>query len=172
MEKSGYEFTVEGQVVVRNGTIKEPQPYKEKVTLADHNPGTNLDLSRIRRHVIGPLLAKKIKGYVRVRTCEIVDVKALGTAKVASRKLSNKDIPSMSRDDLTQFVIQENLDVDADSFGSVMEARQAISDAYDNKLFAEKRAKQNAEKHKKEKQEKAKILKQNGLGDDEFSETV
>jgi len=172
--KSGYEYTVSGSYYARDGRNKETKNFSDiKVML----PTQVEALHKIRRILIDPILKKMDKSCIRHRTCEIIDCQLLGETKskqTKARDLSEDDIDTMSKTQLTDYIIKENLAVDIRGEANIVDARQKVLDALDNKKFADERAKKEKDKKQKIKADRDAVLKMNDLDSSgqEFSDRV
>lgn len=143
-----YQIIVEGTYYAGTRNNKAHKPYKaEKFIL----PSLTNAQHTIYRKLITPRLASKYPDFVGVRTCQIVDQKTLTGAAVAVL-----DIPvsEMNLAQLTQFVVEKDLAVNPQNFGSVVAARKAVSDALDDRLLLQRQ--QNEENARKEKEKEDK----------------
>ena len=174
LPKSGYLFTVEGTYYKRDGRTKTLENFSGiQVVL----PSKEEALRKIRRVLIDPILRKKFKNFSRHQTCRIVDEKPLGESKqkaVVRDKLSHENIMIMNKDELTNFVLQENLPLVVATESSILEARQKASDAWDDKQLMELKQKKAAEVRKKKQEEKDTLLQMNELDQpsQEFSDNI
>jgi hypothetical protein len=64
---------VEGEVVVKDGTGQSLEFYEESFVLDDAVKNTNQARSIIKKGLISERLRRVVKGYKRVRTCQIVE---------------------------------------------------------------------------------------------------
>jgi hypothetical protein len=142
-----YEVTVEGEAIIAEGTQRELIGFKETFKL----PNLDAALSVIQNKLINPRLKEKNPKALRFRTCGMVDVKEIvgdkAISKKNSKKLDEKNIDIMNRNELAEFVTLKGLPIDVVEFGDIMKARQAVKDALDNLALL---------KQKEERREKAK----------------
>ena len=79
---------VEGEVVVKDGTGQSLEFYEAEFVLSDAVQTANQARSLIRKGLISEHLRREVKGYKRVRTCQVVEFTT--TNKVAEQSEMDK----------------------------------------------------------------------------------
>lgn len=145
-----YEITVEGTYYAGTKNNKVHRAYKpEKFIL----PSLKDAQHTIYRKLIGQRLMVKYDDYVGVRTCSIIDTREV-KGQIQSRPLVEIPVAEMSLAQLTQFAIEQGLDVNPQKAGSVLTARKEVSDALDDKHLFERQQREEKAKRNKEKADK------------------
>ena len=145
-----YEITVEGTYYAGTKNNKVHRTYKpEKFTL----PSLKDAQHTIYRKLISERLRLKYSDFVGVRTCQIIDTKEVSAASTG-RPLAEIPVAEMNLAQLTQFAVEQGLEVDPQKCGSVIAARKAVSDALDDKHLLLRQQNEEAAKRKKEKEDK------------------
>lgn len=145
-----YEITVEGTYYSGTKNNKVHRQYKpEKFVLSTLKDAQHT----IMRKLLGERLKVKYDDYVGVRTCNITDTKETRVSATA-RPLAEIPVAEMNLAQLTQFSIEQGLDVDPQKHGSVLAARKAVSDALDDKHLLQRQQKEEQAKREKDKADK------------------
>lgn len=134
---------------VQNGKIAAN--YEATFKIPDTTPPDRL-LWTVQRQLINKHLQKLDAASAGFRTCAIVDVQRPGAEVSTEVDVLKKPIDKMTKDELSQFCLLKNLNMNIDGYGNILEARQAVKDRLDDVEFA--RAKEQKEKAKKEQEEK------------------
>lgn len=146
-----YEVTVEGTYYSGTKNNKVHRPYKpEKFLLHTLKDAQHT----IMRKLLAQRLMTKYDDFVGVRTCNIIDTREVkGT--LAERPLAEIPVAEMNLAQLTQFAIEQGLEVEPQKAGSVMEARKAVSDALDDKQLLLRQQREEQAKRDKDAADKA-----------------
>lgn len=151
-QQTMYEVKVSGEF--RKGSSRG------QITLASFDetfqvPCKDLEaLSMIQNRLLEPRLKSKHADYAGWRTCALVAQKELSADK-APKKLTVKDLPKMTLDEMIQFTANAKLKTDPATFGSVEEARRAIQKEIDDIKMAKTIKEQKAAATKKSGNKKA-----------------
>lgn len=151
-----YQITVSGQYhkrVENMGGGTDLENYSEIFTLDDLDSA----LSIIQNKLINARLREKDPRSQGFRTCAIIDIKDDGK-KSPGRP---KTIDTMNLEELTHFCIKNSLPVQLEGAGNIIEARQRVRDAEENKKIYEKAQLKKLEEKAKDND----LLKINGLGE-------
>jgi len=158
-----YEITVQGDYYVRNGRDRDVSSYQETFKM----PAAHQALSIIQNKLINARLRSKNSNAIGFRTCQITDCK-----QTSGPRKSTKDVSEMSLDELIVFCLDKRLNVNPESYGSVLDARNKVQDALDNKKLADKLAAQEEQKKAKKAQEDEDLLAMNNMAGREALEKV
>ena len=97
-------------------------------------------LSVIQNRLIKPKLKEKFGDIKSVRTCGIVSERMLDETK-APKKQTIKDLPTMTLEEMSLFVVNAKLKTDPAKFGNIESARAAIQQEVDDIKLAKELAK-------------------------------
>jgi len=113
--------TVEGEYYCLTEGHKDTQPYKEDFIV----PREEGALSLIVNKLLKARLQKKYPGAKTYRTHEITQTKPAG--KVSTKK----EIKDMNREELSNYIIANDLPLEAKDFWMVKDLRREVQDALD-----------------------------------------
>ena len=122
--QTGYENYIK---MIDGRRVKRARPKKEKVS-------TRVWIQHIVMRLCVPARLKdKYEDYAGIRTCVIENIKHIQEMPQDDMKpLDATMIKQMSLSELQRFLMMEGLTVPIDSFPDIDDARQAVSDEYDN----------------------------------------
>lgn len=132
--QKSFEVVVEGTYYSGTRNNKIPRRYAPETFIVFDLPRA---LHTIQRQLLAERLQRKYRDYTGWRECRIVSSREITDGKVVA-SVEQTPIMQMSLDMLADFVQIENLEVLVHNFGSVAQARQAVSDAFDDKKLREK----------------------------------
>lgn len=145
MAETKYEVTVEGTYYAGTRGNKIPKQFKpEKFLLASLENAQHT----IFRKLLTQRLQSKCPDFVHTRTCIIVNTQTV-IGVLAKRDIREIPIAEMSLDELNEFTIAQDLDVDMTACGNVMAARKAVQDSFDTKRLQKRQADEAAAAAKK-----------------------
>lgn len=146
-----YEVVVEGTYYSGTRNNKIPRRYApESFIVFDLVKA----LHTIQRQLLHERLQRKYDDYTGWRECRIVSTREIKDGTIAAT-VEKTPITQMSLDMLADFVQLENLDVLVHNYGTIAQARQAVSDAFDDKKLREKQKREEAASRLKEDQANA-----------------
>lgn len=122
--RTGYE---KYYMMIDGRRVKRVRPKKEKVS-------TRVWLQHIiMRLCVPPRLLDKYQDYAGLRTCIIENVKHVTAMPESSvGELDAKDLKTMSLSQLQRFITTEGISVPLEDYVDIDDARQAVSDEFDN----------------------------------------
>lgn len=122
--RTGYEKFYQ---MIEGRKVKRVRPKKEKVS-------TRVWLQHIIMRLCVPSrLKEKYEDYAGLRTCVIENVKRVSAMPESSvGTLDPKDIKTMSLSELQRFITTEGISVPLEDYVDIDDARQAVSDEFDN----------------------------------------
>lgn len=104
---------------------------KRSVPVYDQVNGRENAQHIIQRLLLPSELSEKYPDSMGHKTCRIVDVKIASRPASEFGDITKKPVAKMSRNELSQFCSLHSLKVPLESFGDIIDARQAVQDSYD-----------------------------------------
>lgn len=149
--QKSFEVIVEGTYYAGTRNNKIPRRYQpESFIVFDLVKA----LHTIQRQLLHERLQRKYDDYTGWRECRIVSTREIKDGVIAAT-IEKTPIMQMDLNMLADFVQLENLDVLVHNFGTVAQARLAVSDAFDDKKLREKQKREDAAARAKEDQASA-----------------
>lgn len=152
-----FEVVVEGTYYSGTRNNKIPRRYAPESFIVFDLPKA---LHTIQRQLLAERLQRKYEDYTGWRECRIVSSREITDGK-SPITVDQVPIMQMSLELLADFVQIENLDVLVHSFGSIAQARQAVSDAFDDKKLRERQKREDAAARAEEEKANARLREAN-----------
>lgn len=125
----GYKVRVEGEYIARPSLVGGDRVVK-KYDIVVNLPVMDRAMSVIKNKLLRPALSVRYDDFIVARTYHITQIEALD---VQSQDLLKKvPVQYMNRDTLLQFILDENLPVDADLYPNLFKLREAVESAQAN----------------------------------------
>lgn len=141
-KQKSFEVVVEGTYYAGTRNNKIPRRYAPETFIVFDLPKA---LHTIQRQLLAERLQRKYEDYTGWRECQIVSVKEITDGKIIAT-IETTSIAQMDLNMLADFVQLEGLDVLVHQQGTITQARQAVSDAFDDKKLREKQKREAAAK--------------------------